>query len=179
MEPENLHALQYPIGKFEAPETISDDMLKNYIFQIKGLPAIIEQEIKNCSKKDLSKIYRPGGWSIKQVVNHLADSHAICHSRFKLALTEDLPTIKPYQEAEWANLSDGIMDDLSGASMMLAGIHIRWVVLLENMSKDDFNRKFYHPKNKKEYSLRLATGLYAWHGNHHLAHIKNALANNF
>ncbi len=126
------------------------------------------------NEQELNKPYRPGGWTLRQLIHHLADSHANSLTRFKLALTENNPTIKPYEEAEWAKQADYNMP-VAPALKMLEGIHERWAYLLKNMSDSDFERTFYHPESKISISLKKALALYNWHCLHHLAHLQNAL----
>lgn len=172
---QNEELLKYPIGKFIKPETISENQLKSWISEIENFPNRIKILTENLSIENLSWEYRKTGWSIKQVVHHCADSHMNSFIRFKLALTEENPTIKPYQEQLWAAMEDGFDDDVSPCISILEGIHKRWILFLKSLNYNKFNRTFYHPESKQNVSLTETTGLYAWHCNHHLAHIKQAL----
>lgn len=172
---ENQEKLKFPIGKFIKPETISENQLKIWISEIETFPEILELLTKKLSIADLHLKYRPNGWNIKQVVHHCADSHMNNLMRFKLALTEENPTIKPYQEQLWAELEDGFDNDISTSIAILEGVHKRWIRVLKSLNSEQFDRTFFHPESKQKVSLNEATGLYAWHGNHHLAHIKQAL----
>ncbi|MGK4566372.1 YfiT family bacillithiol transferase [Flavobacterium sp. 3HN19-14] len=113
---------------------------------------------------------------MKQVVHHCADSHMNCLVRFKLTLTEETPTIKPYDESKWATLKDSLNDDISDSLKIIEGIHAKWVILLKSMNEKQFSRRFFHPESQKTFALDEITGFYAWHCNHHLAHIEQALS---
>ncbi len=170
-----MEKLQYPIGKFTKPDAISPDDVSNWIVDIEQFPQVLKKLSASLTKEQLQWIYRPDGWSIKQVIHHCADSHMNSFIRFKLALTEDTPTIKPYDEAKWATLIDGTEDSIVASLQIIEGVHYRWVLLLKSLNKEDLKRHFMHPETKRMYSLEEATGLYAWHCNHHLAHIKQAI----
>lgn len=163
--------MQYPIGKYEKPEKITVEMITQYINIISRFPARLKMEVENLSDEQLDTVYRPGGWSIRQVVNHCADSHSNSLIRFKLTLTEDKPVIKPYFEDRWAELADSKSIPLEPALKMLEGIHERWTVLLNSMSEDQFKRSFIHPETGKTIKLDENIGIYAWHCEHHLRHI--------
>lgn len=167
----DIEQLKYPIGKFKRPESINAELLDQYIKIISSFPDKLKQEVLNLSDEQLDTEYRPDGWTIRQLINHCADSHANSIIRYKLALTEDNPTVKPYLEAEWAKLADSVKIPIEPAIKMLEGIHERWVVLLKNMTEHDFQKSFINPQNGKQFSLAIATALYAWHSEHHLAHI--------
>lgn len=171
MSTDQLEKTKYPIGTFRAPVSYTQQDIQHWIADIKSLPARLRQAVMALNEKQLDTPYRLGGWTIRQVVHHIADSHSNCLTRFKLALTEDNPTIKPYEEADWALLTDYKLP-VEPALRMLEGIHLRWVALLETMTEDQWNRTFFHPANNETVPLRKALGSYAWHGNHHLAHIK-------
>jgi hypothetical protein len=171
----DLKKLQFPIGKFSAPELISEQTLQHWILEIASFPNQISNILQSLSSEELCWKYRPNGWTIKQVVHHCADSHMNSFIRFKLALTEEIPTIKPYEESKWAELVDGLDNDISASLKIIEGVHLRWTLLLKSFSKADFDRQFIHPQSKKKYRLDEATGLYAWHSNHHLAHIHQAI----
>ena len=172
---QNEELLKYPIGKFIKPETISENQLKSWISEIENFPNRIKILTENLSIENISWEYRKTGWSIKQVVHHCADSHMNSFIRFKLALTEENPTIKPYEEHLWAALDDGIDNDINPSLSIIENVHKRWVLLLKSLTLKQFGRTFYHPESKQKVTLKEATGLYAWHCNHHLAHIKQAL----
>lgn len=168
----NLEELKYPIGEFQTPETISLEHIKKWIDDIKELPAQLDALVSGLSTEELNYIYRPNGWNIKQVIHHIPDSHANGYIRFKLALTEDTPTIRPYLENRWAELADSHISD---SLLMLKGIHARWSALLSTLTRNDLARSFYHPEAKQSFKLENYLGQYAWHGQHHLAHIEQAL----
>jgi hypothetical protein len=161
---------KYPIGKFAAPVSYTQQQMQHWIEEIKSLPGKLRLAVMSLNEKQLDTPYRPGGWTIRQTVHHIADSHANAIIRFKLALTEDKPTIKPYEEADWAMLPDSRLP-LEPSLRMLEGIHARWVTLMETMSEEQWDHAFIHPETGATVPLRRNLGLYAWHGNHHLAHI--------
>lgn len=163
--------LKYPIGKFKMPTESGTDFILSGIKAIEELPAKLRSEITNLSDEQLDTPYREGGWTIRQVVHHLVDSHLNAYIRFRLALTEDHPTIRPYHEERWAELPDAKSASPEVSLHLLQHLHIRWVLLLRSMQENDWTRTYYHPENKKDYTLKLALGTYAWHGEHHLAHI--------
>jgi uncharacterized damage-inducible protein DinB len=162
--------LRYPIGKFTFPQTTTTDQRRGWILEIAEAPARLRAAVEGFSEERLDTPYRPGGWTVRQVVHHLPDSHMNSYVRFKLALTEDAPTIKTYDEALWANLPDSSTTPVETSVVLLEALHIRWVRLLESMTAADFMRTLRHPENGL---IRLDQNLafYAWHGNHHLAHI--------
>lgn len=171
----SLEKLKFPIGKCPKTDDISINDLENWIATIEEFPSKIQRITSALSVEELNWIYRPNGWSIKQVVHHCADSHMNSLIRFKLALTEDVPAIKPYEEQLWAELADGNSDDISSSIQIIEGIHARWVLLLKSLSSTELKRQFYHPANLKISSLEETIGVYAWHCSHHLAHIEQAL----
>ena len=176
MTEEKLHSLKYPIGKFVKPEYVNNETLAQWISDIEHLPKNIEALTKDLSNEQLQWVYRPNGWNIKQVVHHCADSHINAFIRFKLALTEDSPTIKAYHEELWANLIDANADDLTDTLFLLKGLHAKFSLLLRYIPKSDLSTKSYiHPQHGKRFTLDEAIGMYAWHSNHHYAHIENLL----
>lgn len=176
-----MEKLKYPIGTFQKPISITATDLKIWISIIENFPNKIKLLTEKLSIEQLNWVYRPNGWTIKQVVHHCADSHMNSLIRFKLALTEENPTIKPYNEANWANLFDSVSDDISASILIIEGIHKRWILLLSSFDESHFKRTFYHSENKITYKLDEAIALYAWHCNHHFAHIEQAIffKNNF
>lgn len=165
--------LKYPIGKFEEPEIITPGILSKWIEEISAFPAKLKAEVSHLTEQQLESTYRPEGWTIRQVVHHCADSHMNSLIRFKLALTEEVPTIKPYKEDKWVELSDAQMP-IAPSLQLLEALHSRWVNLLNNLTDQELASHYYHPEQQKEIDLQTTIGLYAWHGNHHLAHIKQA-----
>ncbi len=166
-----LEKLKYPIGKFERPEIITKELVNKWIDEIESLSGRLKIEVENLSDEQLNTPYRPDGWTIRQVVHHLADSHMNSFIRIKLALTEEKPVIKPYFEKPWAELPDSKNLPIEPSLKILDGLLQRWVGLLKSLSEKELKRTFIHPEHKKEFSLDEIIGFYAWHGNHHLAHI--------
>lgn len=166
----------YPIGKLKMPTSFTEEIIKTHTKEIGAFTKHLKKVTKKIKKKDLQKSYKEDGWTIEQIIHHLADSHANAYIRLKLALTENNPTIKPYDENLWAELTD-IELPIKYSVKMLIGMHKRWALILENMTPDDFNRTYYHPEQKKNVSLKEMTAMYAWHGIHHLAQIEVALLN--
>lgn len=168
----NLEQKKYPIGRFVAPTAISDVEIDQYIKVLKDFPAKLKNLVENWSDDQLDTQYREGGWRIRQLVNHLADSHMNSFMRFKMALTEDHPTIMPYDETKWAQLQDSFTIDIKPALQMLKGIHKRWVYELKSLTNKEFESCFFHPEQNRSINLREHLAFYAWHCNHHLAHIQ-------
>ena len=169
----NLEALKFPVGKFVKPESITKEIIDAAISDIENFPNLVKVEIENLDEKDLNLKYRPEGWTISQVVHHCADSHINSYVRFKLALTEDLPTIKPYEESLWAELPDSKLSPFVSLKLLEA-LHERWVFILKSLSDDDLNREFIHPEQSEKISLKENILIYSWHCQHHLAHIRQA-----
>ncbi|SEN32830.1 DinB superfamily protein [Chitinophaga rupis] len=167
-----LEQLQYPIGRFEAPMLIKPEDLKIYINDIRYLPSLLEIAVQDLDAWQLNTPYRPGGWTVMQVVHHVADSHMNALTRFKLALTEDNPVIKPYDEAAWAKLGDMERTPINMSITLLHALHARWVNLMESMSPEDWERSFVHPEHNTTFKLKTVAANYAWHGKHHFAHIE-------
>ena len=170
--------LKYPIGIYSKPQEITQELLSEYILAISTFPKTLKNEVHNLTDVQLDTPYRPGGWTIRQVVHHCADSHMNSILRFKLALTEDNPTIKPYFEDRWAELADSKSMPVDAALKMINGIHARWTVLLTSLSELELSRTFFHPESNKQYRLDETIGVYAWHCKHHLAHITAAKKTN-
>ncbi len=165
-----MEELRYPVGKYQ-PQPFSEKQLQEWITDIKFLPQHLENAILNLDNKQLDEPYRPDGWTVKQVVHHVADSHMNAYIRFKLGLTEDNPTIKPYDEVAWANLSDTQNLPINVSLTLLHSLHLRWVEVLKNITTPEWSRPVFHPEQKKELTLWMLLGSYAWHGRHHTAHI--------
>lgn len=168
----DLEKKKFPIGQFEAPEHISDTELDEHIKTIKDFPGRLKNLIENFTDSQLDTQYREGGWTVRQLINHIADSHINSFIRFKLALTEENPTIKPYDEAKWAELQDSINIPVKPAMRMIKGTHQRWAVLLKSLTNKQLERTFNHPEQNKNYNLRHYLAFYVWHCNHHFAHIE-------
>lgn len=167
----DIEKLKYPIGKFQNPDCIDDKLLEKWIKIIEEFPQKVKIETENLTDEDFNKKYRPGGWTIRQIVNHCADSHMNSLIRFKLAITEDLPTIKSYSEDLWAELADSKNFPIESSIKILEGLHDRWVVLLKSMSENDLEKAFIHPETQEKVPLKSNIGIYAWHCEHHLTHI--------
>jgi hypothetical protein len=164
-----LDALRYPVGRFKAPAASTPEARLEQIETLRKLPERLRVAVSGLGDPRLDMPYREGGWTVRQVVHHLADSHANSFIRFKLALTEDWPIIKPYDEAAWARLADSQLP-IDGSLVFLDSLHARWVALLESFSDADFERGYNHPENGRQ-TLFQALALYAWHSRHHTAHI--------
>ena len=171
---EELEKLRYPIGHFEPPSRIDQDQIERWIGEIEALPADLRRAVKGLTDSQLDTPYRPGGWTIRQVIHHLPDSHMNSFMRFKWALTEDRPEIKPYFEDRWAELPDYSMTPVAASLDLLDGLHRRWVALLRSLTRQDLERTFIHPESGLV-NLPETIGSYAWHGRHHLAHIREAI----
>lgn len=171
----DIEKLKFPIGRFTCPEEITSDHLAAWKEKIAAFPQELKRKTVNLSATELNWKYRPNGWNIKQVVHHLADSHMNALIRLKLTLTEDAPVIRPYEEALWAELNDGLQDDIQSSLKIIEGIHERWSLLLQHLSESDWNRMYYHPQHQRLFSVKEGLGIYHWHCNHHLAHIEQAI----
>jgi hypothetical protein len=167
-----LEKLRYPVGKFSAPLEYSPEDIQKWIREIEVLPSSCKTELSKFTEEMLNTPYRPEGWTIRQVIHHIADSHMNAYIRFKLALTEEVPTIKPYKEDLWARLPDTKFTAPEISINLLDALHQRWTILLRNMNENDYRKKYYHPESKKEFMLHTALALYAWHCMHHLEHIR-------
>lgn len=173
MRTDDLLHLKYPVGKFVDPVNIQPEQLDNFISDIEILPGQIEEEFAVIRKNSfIEKPYRTDGWTARQVVHHLADSHMNALIRYKLTLTEELPTIKPYLEARWAELPDTMQVDPKVSIELLKGIHAKLVTLMRSSSQKDLDRVYFHPESMKEFKLSTVIALYAWHGKHHLGHLR-------
>ena len=164
------YQLRFPIGEYIKPADISDAYWQSCIETIEALPALLETAVRGMSEAQLDTPYRPDGWTSRQVVHHLADSHMNMFIRLKLALTEAEPTIKPYMEAAWADLPDYKMPVAVSMSLLKA-LHSRWGCVLQSLSREERQRAFFHPEYQKLFPIERITGFYAWHCKHHLAHI--------
>ncbi|MFK7969755.1 MAG: YfiT family bacillithiol transferase [Bacteroidia bacterium] len=167
--------MKYPIGIYEAPDEISPEMLESWICDIEAFPHRLRAAVQNLDSEQLAWPYRPDGWMIKQVIHHCADSHMNAWMRFKLALTEDTPAIRPYNEALWAEGADSIDDNIEPALTLLQGLHAKFGKLFRSMTEDELQREFFHPENETSFALVETIGNYAWHSNHHLAHVHQAI----
>lgn len=172
-----MEELKYPVGKFQVPTSYDDAFKKNAIENFKLLPVQLKELCSNLSDEQLVGRYRPEGWSVKQVIHHLADSHMNAFIRIKLAVTEENPIIKPYLEKVWAEMPDANNNDIASSILILQGVHNRLVTLFQNLKAEEWDCKVFHPESKREMSVNFLMALYSWHCNHHLGHIKNAISN--
>ncbi len=162
--------LRYPVGRYEHDGPITQTDLAGWIGAIEALPARLRTAVDGLSDAELDTPYRAGGWTVRQVVHHISDSHLNALARFKLALTEDTPTIKPYAEARWAELADYDLPVEHGLALVEA-LHARWTRLLRSLDRDALARTYVHPEHERTLALDWTVGMYAWHGRHHVAHI--------
>jgi uncharacterized damage-inducible protein DinB len=161
---------RYPIGKYES-KPFSEQQKQALLLDLQFLPEALERAINNLDEAQLNTPYRDGGWTVKQLVHHVADSHMNAYIRFKLGLTEDKPTIKPYEEQDWALLADNDLVPINVSLTLLHALHLRWVATIKDLTEEQWNRVVVHPAANREMSIWFLLGLYAWHGNHHVAHI--------
>jgi DinB superfamily len=166
---------RYPVGRFRY-EGFDERRQEQWIEEIAATPAHLRAAVNGLSAAQLDTPYRTGGWTVRQVVHHVPDSHLNAYLRMKLALTEDEPTIKPYDEAVWAELSDSRAGPIGVSLAFLEGLHQRWVLLLRTLRSADFERRFIHPEHGRAIGLGEQLGTYAWHGRHHVAHITSLRA---
>lgn len=164
--------LQYPIGKFDCPENITNDHVQLWIDNIEKLPSKIISLASNFTEEQLETPYRPGGWTARQVIHHIHDSHHHGYIRFKWALTEETPIIKAYNEKLWAELFDTKSAPIHLSLDLIKTLHAKWVYFLKGLSNEDLEKVFIHPEGNVTISLAEDIGIYAWHGNHHLAHLQ-------
>ena len=175
MTEQELEKLKYPIGQFECPNNISKQHIESWISILEHFPNRLENLVKDLSNQQLDTQYRPDGWTIRQVVHHVSDSHHHSYTRFKWALTEDKPTIKFYYEQDWAELADAKYAPIALSLEHLKAVHAKLVYLLRSLSEVDLNKSFIHPEHNEEVVLKRNVGIYAWHSNHHYAHIENLM----
>lgn len=168
--------LKYPIGEFDRNFELTPELKAQFVSAVSELPQKINSAVENLTEEQFDAPYRPGGWTVRQTVHHIADSHQNALIRFKLALTEDVPTIRPYYEDRWAELADSGLP-IESSLKIIEGLHLRWTTLLGAMQDSDFQKKLIHP-DSGEWTLGEFLGLYAWHGLHHTAHITRLLEKN-
>ncbi len=166
-----LEEFRFPIGRFSMPDSNLPGMRAAQIETLRQLPERLKVAVTGLTDTQLNTPYREGGWTVRQVVHHLADSHAVAFIRCKLALTEDCPTIQPYNEAAWAELADSRLP-VDVSLVLIKAQHTRWVSLLESLSDEDFSKAFNHPERGQE-TLAKTLAIYDWHSRHHTAHITN------
>ena len=167
----NIDELRYPIGKFSPQEFYKAEEVQSNIMRIERLPGEIERIVSSLSSKQLDTPYREGGWTARQVIHHMADSHMNAYIRFKWTLTEPTPVIKAYDEKAWAETPETKLDPVISVTFLKA-LHIKWTALLKLISQDDLKKEFEHPDTKKHIPLDRLIATYAWHGEHHLGHLK-------
>lgn len=175
MNEKELFTLRFPIGEFSPKETYASNEISVFINTIEALPGRLIKAVYGLTDFQLDTPYRPGGWSIRQVVHHIADSHINSYTRFKLALTEETPAIRPYFEDRWAELPEAKSAPVELSLPLIDSLHKRWVGMLKNLNGVQLKRRLYHPETKKEMTIEQLMHLYAWHSDHHLAHIKNLI----
>lgn len=176
---QELESLKYPVGKLAWENEYTPEVIDSLIRHIETFPTLLNSTAQQLKESDLAYSYRPGGWNIRQIIHHLADSHSNGLIRNKLALTEENPTIKPYNENKLAALADSLVMPIDASVLILNGVHARWSYLLRSMQHGDFSRTYFHPEHQKTWSLAQLLSIYAWHGRHHIGHITTALEQKF
>ncbi|MDB5227403.1 MAG: yfiT [Bacteroidota bacterium] len=175
LKTEELNLRIYPIGKLKQPEDYTETVINKLIQDIRILPGHLKTVSKKLNKKKkLEYAYRDGGWNVAQLIHHIADSHLNAFIRFKLALTENNPVIKPYDENLWSETADMELP-VKTSIRLIKALHAKWTALLENMDRNDLKRTYFHPEHNRRVSLQEALAMYAWHGKHHVAQIEVAL----
>lgn len=167
-----MEDLRYPVGRFQKPQSLDSKHRRAAIDTIAEAPTKLRAAVAGLTDAQLDTPYRPDGWTVRQVIHHVPDSHLNAYTRFKLALTEDTPTIKPYDEAAWAKLEDSKSTPVATSLALLDAVHDRWVRILRAMSSADFSRTLMHPENGVM-NLDQMLALYEWHSRHHVAHVTN------
>lgn len=175
MEDLNLDTLRYPIGRFDPATMQQDEFIERSIFALEAFPVKLQNVVNRLDDNQLDTPYRPGGWTVRQVVHHIPDSHLNGYVRFKWALTEDKPLIKGYHRDGWANLADSKLPPHISLRF-LSSLHERWVSLMKGLTVQDWEKTFINPDDESSSSLKYCLGMYAWHGEHHRAHIKTLIA---
>lgn len=165
-----MEHLKYPIGKYVA-QPFSEQLLSEWLLAIEALPNQVEAAVQNLDAAQLQTPYRPEGWTVHQLVHHIADSHTNAYIRFKLGLTEDNPVIKPYNENAWAKMADTQNLPINISLTILHAIHLRWWHVLKAITPAEWERTIYHPEHQQTMTLWYLLGMYVWHGRHHTAHI--------
>jgi uncharacterized damage-inducible protein DinB len=168
--PSAMEDLRYPVGRFEKVTSISPELRRAAIAVIAEAPARLREAVRGLTDAQLDTPYRPDGWTVRQVLHHVPDSHMNAFIRLKLGLTENNPTVKPYNEAAWAMLEDARSTPVETSLALMDALHDRWVRVLEAMTPDDFARTVMHPENGSM-TLDQVLGVYEWHSRHHVAHI--------
>lgn len=172
---DTIEQLRYPIGKFTCPKEITLNHIAEWIAILENLPQRLYSMVKDLSVEQLETPYRPEGWTVRQLIHHMADSHHHSYTRFKWALTEDEPVIKAYEEKEWSNLFDARTAPIQFSLDYLKALHAKIVYLLKGLSANQLKKYYLHPERNTKITVAENIGAYAWHSNHHLAHIKGLL----
>lgn len=167
----DLEKLRYPIGKFTVPENYTPEYINSKIDEIANFPERLKKEVKHLTEEQLDTPYRQDGWTIRQVIHHCAESHMNCYIRVKWTLTEAIPVIKYYHEDLWSALDDSLTMPIQPTLSLLDGLHFRLAYIMKSLSKSDLEKSFIHPEHGASFQLKEIIATYAWHGNHHLAHI--------
>jgi len=175
MEDIDINKLQYPIGHFIYPDQVTQGIVSKWIWILEELPVTLENLVKHLSDEQLETPYRPGGWTVRQLVHHIADSHHHSYTRFKWALTEDEPLIKAYEEKNWSSLFDAKTAPIELSLLYLKALHAKMVFLLRGLSSEDLDKCYVHPDGNTKVTVKENIGKYAWHSQHHCAHIQGLL----
>lgn len=178
MSEQELEKLRYPIGRLSIPAEITKTQRDAWIDILETFPDRLEQLVQTITETQLETPYRPDGWTVRQVIHHIADSHHHSYARFKWALTEDKPVIKTYEEKDWAELKDVKKAPISISLLHIRAVHTKLTNLLKSMDDVDFERSFMHPETGREVFLKMNLAIYAWHCQHHYAHIKSVVGSN-
>lgn len=166
----DIEHLKYPIGRFEVPKKITQGALEEAIAYLENYPELVSEVSDSLNQEQLNTPYRPGGWTIRQLIHHIADSHMNALIRIKLALTEEDPVIKPYLEQKWADLADSSLP-IETALELIKGIHLKMSKVLKSLELEEFDRCYFHPESSSLVSLKEVVLMYQWHAKHHLSHI--------
>ena len=175
MENVDINKLQYPIGHFKYPDQVTQGIVSNWIQILEELPVTLENLVKPLSDEQLETPYRPGGWTVRQLVHHIADSHHHSYTRFKWALTESEPLIKAYEEKKWSSLFDAKKAPIELSLSYLKALHAKMVYLLRGLSSEYLDKCYVHPDGNFKVTIKENIGKYAWHSQHHCAHIQGLL----
>ncbi len=171
----DIEKLKYPIGTFDCPSIITSEKLEGWISILEHFPHRLSSLVSNLSENQLNTPYRPDGWTARQTIHHIYDSHHNAYTRFKWALTEETPSIKAYDEKAWAETADAKSAPIELSLTAISALHGKWVYLIKSLSQEQLLKEFHHPARNRNYTLAETVGSYAWHSNHHYAHIENLL----
>ncbi len=171
----DIEKLKYPIGKFDCPSNITVDIQKAWISILEHFPNRLSRLVSNLSETQLNTSYRPEGWTVRQTIHHIYDSHHNAYTRYKWTLTEATPSIKVYDEKEWAETADAKNAPIELSLLAIHSLHAKWVYLIKGLSQEQLWKEFYHPARNCNYKLVETIGSYAWHCNHHYSHIENLM----